>query len=152
MINDLDFVTLLVIGFVVVFGAHCIWCFAEEKLYSLVPWIHGIPFLGSLISLLYDQVQFHTKILPKLGPIARYSIGTKQYVCFNDTALIQTVFKSNNCINRPQWMQNIFHQSNCPLNIMNSNQDQHWKKRRKFVVNAIAHIANRFVLFCLLAL
>ena len=108
------------------------------------PGLFGVPYFGSMFTLMVFQKRFHSKILPKYGPITYYKIGQTEMLTLNDALLIQTIFKHETCRNRPKWLQNVFTKSlgHYQVSIAATNGPQ-WSQRRKNIVNGIMSLAQR---------
>lgn len=80
-----------------------------RRIYKYPPGLFGIPYFGSFFTLAaYGDDKFYTKLIPKYGPITMFDVGNTSMISINDANLIQTMYNSNYCLQRPQLMTQLF--------------------------------------------
>ena len=105
----------------------------------LPPPFVGVPYFGSLFTMMYLKQDFVLKYLPQKGPICSYHIGNQTFVTLNDAKLVQAVFKHECSVNRPSKLR-----SGASTNhLAFASVDEYWLDRRKLIMNAITRVANR---------
>ena len=117
----------------------------QQKRLRLPPILYGVPVLGSMFTFMFYQSKFHSQLLPSIGPIVSYTIGSKRFITLNDERLIRAVLKSKLCIDRPAWAKKVFIESGFIPSFSNCNQKEHWEIRRKLMKEAITAMINRYV-------
>lgn len=110
---------------------------------SSPPKMLGIPYFGSLFTILYYKSDFNLTILPKYGPLCGYSIGNGDFICLNDINIGQTVLSHKCCVDRPIATQTLFDNAGITAPFGFGLSNNYWFERRKLLMNSIIATADR---------
>ena len=106
---------------------------------QLPPFLHGVPYFGSLFAIGYYKRDFGLKLLPKYGPICSYNLGNQTVICLNDYSLVEKLFcHPNAVIQRPDKLR----LPNREPTLVSCNPQHNWCSRRNLILNAINSMSN----------
>ena len=105
----------------------------ESVITKSPPQLYGLPFLGSLFTMLFWQEKFQLKLLPKYGDLVTFNIINLQFVTINECELADKICKIANT--RPTFAYIMFKIGNhnststsCPILALDNDK---WLYRRK---------------------
>ena len=111
-----------------------------KKIKSVVkkspPQLYGLPFIGSLFTMLFWQQKFHLKLLPHYGDLVTFNIINLQFVTINECQLAHKICKIANT--RPDFTYIGFKIGNrCPVFALGNDK---WLHRRKKYMEYLTRI------------
>ena len=84
-----------------ILAVHNIYKRVERKRSRYPPGLFGVPYFGSLFTLLYyKEDSFYMDLIPSYGPIVMHNIGQINFISLNDINLVKTMFNHKYCLNR----------------------------------------------------
>ena len=105
----------------------------------------GVPYFGSLFTVVSYGKEFNDKLLPQYGPICVHNIGgrSNDIITINDIKLVEAIFKSKYCRNRPVSSQIAAYKGHLAVSFSNDNDKQFWHEKRKLFQKTITTFAKR---------
>ena len=117
-----------------------IYLYIKYKINKYPPSLHGIPFIGSLLTMLIWNHNFNLQLLPKYGDIVHFNIGNLPFYKINDVDLAYKVYFK--ALNRPPMYETSFHLSKVEPTVGVINEDKQWSKRRKIMISNLNKTLN----------
>ena len=121
-----------------------LWIKIKVKIYKYPPQLVGIPFLGSLFTLIIFQESFSLKILPNYGDIVGFNLANVQYYRINNNEILQQILDL--ALDRHKKFTRVTLMLNLEPNVAIVNNDRNWLYRRRLLsVNLVSILNKRFV-------
>ena len=115
----------------------------RNRLTKKPPQLYGVPFFGSLFTMIFWKNNFNTNLLPKYGDIVTYNVGTIKFCQINDLQLIKELFSSGKTNDRPSLGKIIFEPFGIQTPVSTCNVDENWSHRRKILMTCIARLLEK---------
>ena len=104
------------------------------------PQLYGLPFIGSLFTMIIYQNSFRDKILPKYGDLVTYNIANIKYYKINEIGLAKKIL--NIAKDRPYVIDTVFQKANVEPGLGSINNDRDWMYRRKKLMKSLTQVLN----------
>ena len=105
------------------------------------PRLYGIPFFGSLFTMLFMQKEFRLNILPKYGDLVTYNIGNLKFYKIQNIDLCNKVFQIAQ--DRPEMFAKLNTMHGYEPAISTVNQDKCWAERRKLLMDSLTLVLDK---------
>ena len=118
-----------------------VWIKVHNIIQKSPPQLYGLPFIGSLLTMIIWKNDFSRKLLPRYGDIVSFNVGSLKMYEINDLELMQAMFATAN--DRSSLFRFPFESNGVIPGVAVINNDEEWSFRRKAIMTSIVRLLNK---------